>query len=359
MNLRVYAVDIFSDESVDVTFFDGAVKRFDVKRLSAYNEKFAQLLSDKKLYQEVNVVENNNGIKWGNNVDYFIDNETLYYDGILIEKRVIGDAKVQLAARLTQIRESLGLTQKELEKKTGIHQADISKIERGIANPSVETLERIAAAMDCTISHDFIIRSNEDEGEYVRGNLARNLSVWRKQGEYTVDDIMALPEGVRAELVDGVIYDMAPPLIVHQRILFHIAYEIERYIRDNKGACEVLISPVGVLLSEEDNKNYFEPDMVIVCDPEKIKERFIVNGPDFVLEVTSESTSSRDYTIKKEKYKGIGVREYWIVDTKRKRLIVYLADTEYNTPEIHTFDETVGIHIYDDKVKIDLQQLSL
>ena len=354
MNHRIYSVDVSSDTCIEVVFFDGAVKEYDVKRLSEYDKKYADLLRNKKLYENVNVSDNRCGIKWGDSVDYYVDSETLYYEGILVEKKFIGDAKVQLAHRLTKIREHLGMTQKELEKKTGIHQADISKIERGIANPSIETITRLADAMNYSVNYDFV-KKNTDEGEFVRESVVRNLVSWKSQGEYTVDDIMSLPEWVRAELIDGVLYDMAPPNVPHQRIVFDFAYKVRRFIEARKGACEVFISPIGVLISRDDNKNYLEPDMVIVCDPDKITRNFIIS-PDFVLEVTSPSTGARDFAEKKEKYRKMGVKEYWIVDTRRKRLVVYLADDGFNIPQIHSLNEEVGIHMYNNELKLDLSE---
>ena len=358
MNIRVYSVEVCSDCFIEVTFFDGSVKQFDINRLSAYEEKYLELLNNKSLFKDVKVTENNCGVRWGDGTDYLIDNETLYYEGILVETRNVGNPKVQLAAKLTQIREALGLTQKDLEKRTGIHQSDISKIERGVANPSLETLNRLADAMGCSVTHDFYIKNENDNHEVVRGNLARGLSVWKPQGAYTVDDILSLPEGTRAELIDGVIYDMAPPLVVHQRIILEFAYAIKSFIKDSKGECEVLISPIGVLVSTDDKKNYLEPDLVVVCNSDKIEKRFITGGPDFVLEVTSDTTSSRDFTLKKQKYQEAGVREYWILDVKRERVIIYLQDNNFDTPMIHTLGEEVGIHIYDSNLKIDLNEIS-
>ena len=76
--------------------------------------------------------------------------------------------------------------------------------------------------------------------------------------DYTVEDIYALPEGTRAELIDGQIYYMAPPSRRHQNLLFSISRVIADYIDQKGGSCEVDIAPFAVFLNEND-KNYVEP----------------------------------------------------------------------------------------------------
>ena len=69
---------------------------------------------------------------------------------------------------------------------------------------------------------------------------------------YTIDDIYALPDGERAELIDGQIYYMAPPSRKHQRITLEISATIREYIRENNGSCEVDIAPFAVFLNRNE-----------------------------------------------------------------------------------------------------------
>ena len=77
---------------------------------------------------------------------------------------------------------------------------------------------------------------------------------------YTTEDIYALPEGKRAELIDGAIYDMAPPSTRHQIIVGELYATIRNFIKTHGGNCKPFISPFAVFLSE-DSKNYLEPDI--------------------------------------------------------------------------------------------------
>ena len=88
------------------------------------------------------------------------------------------------------------------------------------------------------------------------------MALTRKQ-EYTIDDIYALPEGQRAELIDGQIYDMAPPKRIHQKLINRLSQTITNYIDSKHGSCEVYPAPFAVFLNADD-KNYVEPDISII-----------------------------------------------------------------------------------------------
>lgn len=81
-----------------------------------------------------------------------------------------------------------------------------------------------------------------------------------EQKIYTMEDIYNLPDGQRAELIDGKLYNMAPPTRQHQQIILYLARKISDYIDEKKGSCEVDLAPFAVFLNE-DNRNYVEPDI--------------------------------------------------------------------------------------------------
>ncbi|MDE6128500.1 MAG: Uma2 family endonuclease, partial [Lachnospiraceae bacterium] len=89
---------------------------------------------------------------------------------------------------------------------------------------------------------------------------------------YTIDDIYALPDGERAELIDGKIYYMTPPNTRHQRLVSDLSYQIKDYIKRNNGECEVFPAPFAVFLNEN-NENYVEPDISVICDKNKITDK--------------------------------------------------------------------------------------
>ena len=138
-----------------------------------------------------------------------------------------------------------------------------------------------------------------------------------KERIHTIDDIYNLPEGERAELINGQIYYMAPPSTAHQRTLSFLHLEIGNHIRNNNGSCEVFPAPFAVFLQAEDEKN----------------------NTNLAL------------------YQGAGVREYWIVDPAREIIVVYDFPNE-TPPTIYRFNDSVKVNIYED-FSIDFSQLKL
>ena len=171
---------------------------------------------------------------------------------------------------------------------------------------------------------------------------------------YTIDDIYALPEGQRAELIDGVIYNMAPPNFRHQKILGELHTNINNYIKSKNGLYEVIAAPFAVFLSAN-NKTYVEPDISVICDKSKINDNGCNGAPDWIIEIVSQSTKNKDYGIKLFKYCDAGVREYWIVDPIKNIIIVYNFEGE-TTTEIYSFTDKIKAGIYDD-LEIDFSEI--
>ena len=162
--------------------------------------------------------------------------------------------------------------------------------------------------------------------------------------DFTVVDIENLPENVRAELIDGQIFYFAAPMVIHQEILVEISNRLYNHIKSKDGMCKMIVAPVKVCLIE-DGKNYLEPDIIVVCDKEKIKEDGCHGAPDLVIEIASKSTKNRDYGIKMLKYRTAGVKEYWIVDPMRETIMVYWFDDEEQNC-LYGFQEEVKFHLF-------------
>lgn len=177
----------------------------------------------------------------------------------------------------------------------------------------------------------------------------------KRQGEYTVEDYFAIPDEIRVELIDGVIYDMAAPTFDHQKIAGEIYRQIANYIMDNNEECEVGMAPIDVQL-DCDNKTMVQPDVLILCNNEKILKGRVFGAPDFVLEVISPSTKRKDYFKKLEKYENAGVREYWILDPYKKQLLVFFFEGDIYA-QMHDLTQPVPIHIYEGKLEISFNHI--
>ena len=177
-----------------------------------------------------------------------------------------------------------------------------------------------------------------------------------KDIRYTIEDFYALPEGTRAELIDGVIYDMSPsPLRIHQRISFRLSGKIDRYIEENKGNCQAYSAPFDVTLSDN---TIVQPDISVICDPNKLTDKGCSGAPDWVIEITS-SNEAHDYVTKLNLYKHYNVREYWIINPKDESILVYVFDENIHI-EKYDFSETIPVWIYKDKpnpLEINISEL--
>lgn len=173
---------------------------------------------------------------------------------------------------------------------------------------------------------------------------------------YTIDDIYALPEGQRAELIDGRMYMMAPPKTLHQRLVARLTHQILSYIEAKDGNCEVFPAPFAVFLNNDD-QNYVEPDISVICDKTKLDDRGCNGAPDWVIEITSLGTSRIDYGIKLFKYRSAGVREYWIINPKTCTVNVYDFENEKASDQ-YSFPDDIPVCIYPE-LKINISDLLL
>lgn len=180
-------------------------------------------------------------------------------------------------------------------------------------------------------------------------NALRKEETHAKDKIYTIEDIEALPEGVRAELIDGRIYYMASPSWTHQRIIAKLCQTIANYIDGNNGQCQVLPAPFAVFLTD-DATNYYEPDVSVICDISKLDEKGCHGAPDWIIEIVSPSSKPRDYIKKMLKYCTAGVREYWVVDPEKQRVTVYGFEKDANDEYVfgeYTFGDEVPVGIYE------------
>lgn len=181
------------------------------------------------------------------------------------------------------------------------------------------------------------------------GNPAERL---RGPGEYTAEDYRNLPDDVRCELIDGYFYDMASPTAVHQRISMALAASLYNYIRENGGSCEVFTAPFDVQL-DCDEKTMVQPDISVVCSPDRIREWGILGAPDLVMEILSPSTERKDRALKTMKYAAAGVREYWIVDPSSGSVIVHRFNPDVPAA-FYSFEQEIPVGIYEGELTIRL-----
>ncbi|MGN1165121.1 MAG: Uma2 family endonuclease [Lachnospiraceae bacterium] len=242
---------------------------------------------------------------------------------------------------MRQRKKELGYTNEQIAELSGVPLGTVQKIFAGVTDTP-----RYATIM--SLSKVF-----QKESGMVKESSVQYQG--KKQGEYTLSDYYSLPDERRAELIDGVIYDMSSPTNIHQLLSVQIWKMIESYIRKKNGSCVPFVAPADVQL-DCDEKTMVQPDVFVVCDRSKIINRCTYGAPDLIVEILSPSTRKKDISIKLKKYIGAGVAEYWIVDPDKKTVVVYdFAHDEL--PAIYGFDAKVPVGLFDGECEVDFAEI--
>lgn len=278
-----------------------------------------------------------------------------------------------------------GYTNAQIAEKSGVPLGTVQKIFSGAtANPrfdTIEAIEKVLSVVPYSIGSDgtsFVresmaaykaVRSGANDedrleeisdrryDEYLKkiGRYGADISGrWTRQGQYTLDDYYALPDDIRVEMIDGVIYDMTAPAKVHQRILGALHIEFESCVAEHGDQCEVLFAPVDVRL-DRDDRTMVQPDLLVMCRPGESDKR-IEGAPDLVAEILSPSTRRKDCTLKLNKYREADVREYWIIDPDKEKVIVYVFDDD-ELPTQYSFEDEIPIGISGGECSIDFSRI--
>ena len=245
-------------------------------------------------------------------------------------------------SEMRERKQELGYSYLQIAELSGIPVGTVQKVLGGItASPRYETLlalEKVLSpkrsSMVCDAAYDYQTK---------------------RQGEYTVEDYYKMPDDQRVELIDGWIYDMAAPTPVHQIIITFLTAKLFSHIADNQGKCMVLQSPIDVQLNC-DNKTMVQPDIIVVCNRDKIIDRCIYGSPDLIIEVLSPSSKRRDTIIKLHKYMDAGVREYWMIDPDKRKIVIY--NFEQDDYALYGFDSIIPVSIWEGDCLIDFNEIS-
>lgn len=163
--------------------------------------------------------------------------------------------------------------------------------------------------------------------------------------QITLKQYEELPEDQRVEVFEGIVYDMASPSQEHQTISMELSTLINTYIKERNGSCRVFHAPFDVKLSDKP-LTIVQPDIMVICDKNKLDGKRCNGAPDFVIEIVSPGNPADDYIRKLYYYKNAGVREYWIVDPRRKTVTInYFENNMLNIQ--YSFDSVIKVNIYE------------
>jgi len=186
------------------------------------------------------------------------------------------------------------------------------------------------------------------------------LPKFKEEDRFTYADYLTWDDDQRWELIDGEAFCMSPgPNRLHQKWLGELHRQIANYLEERP--CEVYIAPFDVRLqdlpdaSDEDTITVVQPDIMVVCDSDKLDDRGVKGAPDLVVEIISPSTAKRDITVKHQLYQRHGVKEYWLLYPNDRTLLVYKLSEEgiYAQPKVFGEGDVVPVPLLGDLV-IDL-----
>ena len=242
---------------------------------------------------------------------------------------------------LRKRKKELNLTNQEIADLSGLPISTVSKVLAGITrSPRYDTIAALEKVLghrrknDETSGDVFSQAGTVRESGLVYGNTAyASDGIWRSRSGnreewHTYQDYIALPEDRRVELIDGKFYDMAAPNSRHQIIIGQLHLQFTACVQNHPG-CMVLLSPMDVLL-DEDPYTVVQPDLMVLCDLKRLRKGRVFGAPDLVVEVVSPGSGQRDYSLKLGKYLAAGVKEYWIIDQKKGRVLVYFNSEPAN-----------------------------
>jgi Uma2 family endonuclease len=177
----------------------------------------------------------------------------------------------------------------------------------------------------------------------LKNNFEEPLSEY---GHYTYADYLTWQMEEMVELIKGKIFrQAAAPRVIHQKIFGIVFYSFFHYLKGNK--CEVFAAPFDVRLpvkskKHEDIDTVVQPDICVICDPDKLDELGCVGAPDLVVEILSPGNNSKELKNKYEVYEESGVREYWVIHPSESTLLIYsLVKGKFSPSRLYTLGDIV------------------
>lgn len=178
----------------------------------------------------------------------------------------------------------------------------------------------------------------------------KNLALQKEK--YTYEDLQKIEDDKRYELIDGELYLMSAPTTSHQEIVGELYAQLHNYLKGKK--CKALVSPVDVCLSGVRNPkkeyNVLQPDVMVVCEENKITKENVQGAPELVIEVLSPSSRKHDTFVKYNLYQYYGVKEYWIVDAEAGVIYQYILNDKniYTLPKTYDITEDIKVKVLKD-----------
>jgi len=172
---------------------------------------------------------------------------------------------------------------------------------------------------------------------------------YQEDEEIEYEKYLNLPKMIRAEFINGKIYYLGTPNLKHQELLMRLSLRFGNYLHGK--SCKVFFAPFAVKIDFEFDKlskNTLQPDLLIICDDEKLSKQSVNGAPDLVVEILSPSNHKHDKIFKFNKYLSVGVKEYWIVDPIKEEILVNILTNSMYSTTIYVKGDVINLTILAD-----------
>ena len=239
-------------------------------------------------------------------------------------------------------KKELGYTYEQIAELSGVPLGTVQKVFAGITeSPRYDTLKALEQVL------------REREASFVWEMTTTFPLSEKKQGDFTVEDVRARGG---AEVIDGVLYDSEDPPMLHRMLAVEIGWRLRQCLEEGTDRQAELLLAARVRLAP-DNRTLVIPDVALVCDRSRIHRDAVCGAPELIVEIVTKETRKKDMYIKLAKYMCSGVKEYWLVDPEKKKIMVYGCEGEEYLPTIYGFTEKVPVGILEGDCRIDFAQI--
>ena len=159
---------------------------------------------------------------------------------------------------------------------------------------------------------------------------AARIDDFTENRRYTYADYLEWEGPIRYELINGEAFQMASPSVAHQALLMGLSTKFDVWLEGKP--CKVFAAPLDVRLFPKKDKSdntVMQPDLLVVCDNDKIDKNSINGAPDLIIEIASPSNIHTELFRKFNYYLKAGVKEYWVVDPELKKVVVHILENDH------------------------------
>ncbi|WP_154855190.1 Uma2 family endonuclease [Cyclobacterium xiamenense] len=181
-------------------------------------------------------------------------------------------------------------------------------------------------------------------------------------GRYSYADYLTWQLEDMVELIRGKVFRQAAaaPRRIHQGLTVALVTRIHGFLKG--GSCRVYTAPFDVRLPVSSRKHadidtVVQPDLCVVCDPEKLDELGCVGAPDLIVEILSPGNNKKELQVKYEVYEATGVKEYWVIHPDERTLLIYTLEAgKYRPSRLFTMGDEVESQVLSGFV-LDLEEV--